>query len=139
MDDVEHHLALVDLDGVILQPAAVLVAASTGAVEVATAKVERTSAAVDKARDGVEQVNTERAEVGLEPVSTSPEAAAAATGPSSAPAPVSGGTSDAATDRASQAVSYVEDVVPGRSTGLLLALVGGILALLVLIAREWTR
>ena len=52
---------------------------------------------------------------------------------------MSGGTADAATDRASQAVSYVEDVVPGRSTGLLLALVGGIVALLVLIAREWIR
>ena len=52
---------------------------------------------------------------------------------------MSGGTADAATERASQAVSYVEDVVPGRSTGLLVALVGGIVALLVLIAREWIR
>jgi hypothetical protein len=52
---------------------------------------------------------------------------------------VSGGSSDAASDRTSQAVSYVEDVVPSRSTGLLLALVGGIVALLVLIAREWIR
>ena len=39
----------------------------------------------------------------------------------------------------STAYSYVEDAVPGRSTGLLVALVGGIVALLVLIAREWIR
>ena len=38
-----------------------------------------------------------------------------------------------------RAYAYVEEAVPGRSTGLLLALVGGIVALLVLIAREWVR
>jgi hypothetical protein len=42
-------------------------------------------------------------------------------------------------ERAGQALSYVEDVVPGRSTGLLVALVGGIVALLLLIGREWLR
>ncbi len=38
-----------------------------------------------------------------------------------------------------QAYSYFEDVVPGRNTGLVIALVGGIVALLVLLAREWSR
>ncbi len=38
-----------------------------------------------------------------------------------------------------QAYSYVEESVPGRSATLLIALVGGIVALLVLIAREWIR
>jgi hypothetical protein len=38
-----------------------------------------------------------------------------------------------------QAFSYVEQAVPGRSTALLIALAGGIVALLVLIAREWSR
>ena len=38
-----------------------------------------------------------------------------------------------------RAYSVVEESVPGRSTGLLIALVGGIVALLVLIAREWIR
>jgi hypothetical protein len=38
-----------------------------------------------------------------------------------------------------QAYSYVEESVPGRSTTLLVGLVGGIVALLLLIAREWTR
>nr|MDQ3344326.1 hypothetical protein [Actinomycetota bacterium] len=54
----------------------------------------------------------------------------------SPPVPISGGSNDSAT---AQAASYVQDVVPGRSTTLLLALVGGIVALLALIAREWTR
>ena len=39
----------------------------------------------------------------------------------------------------SRAYSTVQDAVPGRSTGLLIAFVGGIVALLVLIAREWIR
>jgi hypothetical protein len=50
-----------------------------------------------------------------------------------------GAESEARTATLSQAYSYVEDAVPGRSTTLLIALVGGIVALLALIAREWAR
>lgn len=113
-------------------------AAATNAVDAASTRVERTTAAVAEAKDGVAQVNVRRAKVGLSPISSSPEAAAAAV-PSGSPSPVSGGAADAATDRTAQAVSDVEDVMPGRNTGLLVALVGGIVALLVLVAREFIR
>jgi hypothetical protein len=105
------------------------------AVRTASTRVARTDAAVEQAEERVEQVAAQPAAPRSK--GTAPAAAAAPTSPPASP--LSGGTADAVQERASQAVSYVEDVVPTRSTGLLVALVGGIVALLVLIAREWIR
>ncbi|MCY7366124.1 MAG: hypothetical protein LH469_12550 [Frankiaceae bacterium] len=113
-------------------------AEATAALDEATAEADQASAEVTEATKAVaeataqvtavaETVDDRRLAVGLPPLASSSP---------SPPVPISGGSNDSAT---SQAASYVQDVVPGRSTTLLLALVGGIVALLVLIAREWTR
>ena len=70
---------------------------------------------------------------------TASPSSAAPPGPRSSPEALRVEESQPQAATLSRAYTYVEEAVPGRSTALLLALVGGILALLVLIAREWIR
>lgn len=105
-------------------------------MEEARADVAETGAVLDR-------VDERRAAVGLGPLARrpAPSTSAASTSPAATPSPTPSPTTISGTtsESAAQTVAYVEDVLPDRSTGLLVALVGGVVALLLLIAREWSR
>jgi len=128
--------------GLLLTVPVLPAAAAPGAVE-RQLQPPAVVASASAAAEALRAANARRAAVGLAPLPPpSPEPAAPATVDNTAtatPSPISGTSGLTPAERPGDPVSYVEEDVPGRSTGLLVALVGGIVALLVLIAREWTR
>ena len=95
---------------------------------------DRRRAAVERSSTGATPLTAAPRTAAPSPAGTGPAPSATAPEGSPEPSPLSGVRDSAAT-----AVSYVDDVTEGRSTGLLIAVAGGMIALLVLIAREWLR
>lgn len=122
-------------------PKATAVAAAQTRVVQARAAVAAAATPTERSQAARElEVAERRLAVTSEKVPSRPERrSSAAPSPSSSPEVARTTRGEEQQVTLAQAYSYFEDVVPGRNTGLVIALVGGIVALLVLLAREWSR